>query len=74
MTTQARVYVVTDSTLKTKTLVRANNPAQAIRHAVSSRFSAAPVKVDELVELLGTNVTVENATLTLEAVNTAAEA
>lgn len=74
MTTQARVYVVTDSTLKTKTLVRANNPAQAIRHAVSSRFSAAPVKVDELVELLGSNVTVENATLTLEAVNTAAEA
>ena len=74
MTTEARVYIVKDRLNQSTRLVRANNPAQALRFVATDQFSVAPAKTNDLVALLGSNIQVENATLTLEAVNADSEA
>lgn len=74
MTTEARVYIVKDTLNHSTRLVRANNPAQAVRYVASQIFTVKPAKTEDLVGLLGSNIEVENATLALEAVNAEAEA
>lgn len=69
MTTEARVYIVKDRLNQSTRLIRANNPAQALRFVAIDQFDVAPAKTNDLVALLGTSIQVENATLTLEAVN-----
>ncbi len=66
---EARVYIVKDKLNQSTRLVRAANPAQALRYVAQDTFAVAPAKTDDLVKLIGTNIQVENATLTLEAVN-----
>lgn len=71
MTAEARVYIVKDRLNQSTRLVRATNPAQALRFVATDQFTVAPAKTNDLVALLGSNIQVENATLTLEAVNAA---
>jgi hypothetical protein len=73
MTTEARIYIVKDRLNQSTRLVRANNPAQALRHVATDQFTVAPAKTNDLALLLGTSIQVENATLALEAVNSEAE-
>jgi hypothetical protein len=72
MTTEARVYIVRDRLNQSTRLIRANNPAQALRHVANDQFTVAPAKTNDLVALLGSSIEVENATLALEAVNSEA--
>lgn len=74
MTTEARVYIVKDRLNQSTRLVRAANPAQALRFVATDQFSVSPAKPNDLVALLGTNIQVENATLSLEAVHAQPEA
>ena len=67
MTTEARVYLVKDRLNQSTRLIRANNPAQALRYVANDQFSVSTAKANDLVALLGSNIAVENATLTLEA-------
>lgn len=59
--TPARIYVVQDNETNEKTLVRAANQAQAVRHVVKHRFAVELASQDVLVELLGIGETVETA-------------
>lgn len=74
MATDSRIYIVRDTLNQSTRLVRAQNPAQALRYVAQGQFYVSPAKADDLAELLGTNTTVENATLTLEAVHAEPEA
>lgn len=71
MTTEARVYIVKDRLNQSTRLVRAANPAQALRYVAVDQFTVAPAKPNDLIALLGSSIQVENATLALEAVNAA---
>lgn len=62
----SRIYVVTDATVaptdpeqQAHRLVRAGNPAQAIRHVVRGRFSAEVAGQATLVRLVAAGVGVE---------------
>lgn len=54
-----RIYVV--STPAGKRLVRATSPAQAVRHASGSIITAKVAEQDEIAELCGGGMKVENA-------------
>lgn len=69
MTTEARVYIVKDRLNQSTRLIRANNPAQALRYVANDQFAVSTAKANDLVALLGSNIAVENATLTIEAVH-----
>lgn len=69
MSNEARIYVIRDRLNQSTRLVRANNPAQALRYVARDQFTVAPAKADDIAKLLGTNAAVENATLMLEAVH-----
>ena len=56
-----RIYKVEGPTLETTRLVRAATPAQAVRHAVRSDYTATVAAQQDLVELLGRGVVVETA-------------
>lgn len=62
-----RIYLVTDQESKAKRLIRAASQAQAIRHAVASRFGAEVASQNDLVQLLAAGQAVESATQTSEA-------
>lgn len=55
----SRIYVVKHN--NAQRLVRAGNPAQAIRHVAKKEISAEVASQDQLVELAGKGVTVEDA-------------
>lgn len=55
-----RVYLVT-AINGDKRLVRASNKAQAVNHCAKSTFSASLPSQDELFELAGKGVKIENA-------------
>ena len=64
----SRIYAVSESVKTAEgivagstALVRANNPAQAIRHVASDRFSARVASQEELVMLVSDGVVVETA-------------
>lgn len=54
-----RIYRV--ETPKGTKLIRANSPAQAIRHAAKPLFKASVATQEELVELLGNDIKPEEA-------------
>lgn len=56
-----RIYKVEGPTPEQTRLVRAGTPAQAIRHAVRSDYTATVAAQEDLVVLLGRGVTVETA-------------
>ena len=58
-----RIYIVTekDDEIAIKHLVRASNPAAAIRHVVRQIFSAEVAGVDDALELQAKGVKVEEA-------------
>lgn len=56
-----RIYKVEGPVPDQTRLVRANTPAQAVRHAVKSDYSATVAAQDDLVELLSRGVQVETA-------------
>ena len=47
-----RIYLITNRTTSTQHLVRAANPAAAIRHVARATFSAAVAAQETLVDLL----------------------
>lgn len=61
MAQQQRVYLVTEQGSELPRLVRAGTPAQAIRHVVKAKFTAAPASQNDLIDALGKGATVENA-------------
>lgn len=62
MATAKRIYIVAEGeTGDTRRLVRAANPSQAVSHVVKSIFKATVATQDELVELAGNGVKVEDA-------------
>ena len=61
MATATRIYKVSSPIDGVPTrLVRAPNPAQAVRHVVADTFNAAPATQDELVNLVSAGVVVES--------------
>lgn len=61
--TITRIYLVVDTEPEGRQeLVRAANPAAAIRHVVRSRYKAAVAAQETLVELLSAGQTVLDAT------------
>lgn len=71
---ESRIYIVKDRLNQSTRVVRAGNPAQALRYVANEQFTVMSAKAADLAALLGTNIQVENATLALEAVNTEGEA
>jgi len=61
-----RIYLVTDQQTQAKRLIRAASQAQAIRHAVASRFGAEVASQNDLVTLLAAGQAVESTTQTSE--------
>lgn len=61
MATATRVYVVKEEGVDKERLVRAINPAQAIRHVVRKKFSADVATQDALIRVLSSGATVEEA-------------
>jgi hypothetical protein len=55
-----RIYVVHDTQRDEKTLVLANNPAQALRHITSDRFDVRAAGALEVASLMGQGVVVSN--------------
>ncbi len=62
MTAVTRIYVVTDTELQARQLVRASSQAQAVRHVTKSRFDVEVASQDDLVSLLGAGANVMSAT------------
>jgi hypothetical protein len=56
-----RIYLVSEDGNDKPKLVRANTPAQAIRHVVQDKFKAAVPSQDELVNALKSGAIVEDA-------------
>lgn len=56
-----RIYIVTNDTSEPR-LVRAANPAQALRHVARATFSTAVASQDDLVAAVGKGAKVEDAT------------
>ena len=61
MTTATRVYLVTAADDGEARLVRAANPAQAIRHVARERYRANVASQDTLVDMLSAGEPVETA-------------
>lgn len=61
MTTPTRIYVITDRRTDAQRLVRAANPATAIRHVANGTLSAAVAAQETLVDLVSEGVKVETA-------------
>lgn len=61
MSTQTRIYLVTDTESGKKRLVRASNQPQAVRYAARNKFSVEVAGQDDLVSLVGTGCPVEEA-------------
>ena len=61
MSTQTRIYLVTDTESGKKRLVRASNQPQAVRHAARNKFSVEVAGQDDLVSLVATGCPVEEA-------------
>lgn len=61
MTNPTRPYIIIDTQTDDVRIVRAPNAAQALRHAVRTRFSVRPAKTDDLLELLPAGAVVETA-------------
>jgi hypothetical protein len=59
MTTQTRIYSVTDKAGNTR-LVEASHPAHAMRHVAADTFTVKVTPQRELVDLLRKGVTVES--------------
>ena len=63
--TARRIYKIRDTESRDDerayALVRATNPAQAIRHVVRDRFTADVASQDDLVELVGHGLKVQTA-------------
>lgn len=64
MSSAARIYVVTDKTANTKHLVKATNQAQAVRHIAAARLDCMVANSMEVVSLMQSGATVEDATTT----------
>jgi hypothetical protein len=68
MATESRIYTVTESANAAagspvvRHLVRASSPAQAIRHITNRQFVAQVSEQDDLVDLAGAGVKVQDAT------------
>lgn len=62
MSSAARIYVVTDKTANTKHLVQATNQAQAVRHIAAARLDCMVANSMEVVSLMQSGATVEDAT------------
>lgn len=61
MSTQTRIYLVTDTESGKKRLVRASNQPQAVRHAARNKFTVEVAGQDDLVSLVATGCPVEEA-------------
>jgi hypothetical protein len=61
MSTPTRPYIVRDRDTGAVRLVRAATPAQAVRHAVRTRFEVAPASADQVIDLLQAGTAVEAA-------------
>lgn len=62
MSLDTRVYVITDrKTDQRVRLVSAANPSQALRHVANDQWSAIVASQRDLIDLLPTGITVENA-------------
>lgn len=57
----SRIYLVQDTATAAKTLVRAHNQAQAVRHVARYRLSVTVASQDDLVTLVAGGVKVEDA-------------
>lgn len=57
----SRIYLVQDTSTEAKTLVRAHNQAQAVRHVARNRLSVTVASQDDLVTLVAGGVKVEDA-------------
>ena len=57
-----RIYVVTNHFPDDdkKRLIRANNQSQAIRHCVQADYACRPATTEDVVQLLGLGIKVEN--------------
>lgn len=62
MKTPTRIYAVTDRDTAAVHLVRATSQAQAIRHVASARYTATVASQDDLVQLVASGHTVDDAT------------
>lgn len=58
----ARLYVVQDSILETKHLVKAESPASAVSHLTRNQYMVAPAKPLDVVALMGAGVPMQDAT------------
>lgn len=61
MSTQTRIYLVTDTESGKKRLIRATNQPQAVRHASRNKFSVEVAGQDDLVSLVASGCPVEEA-------------
>lgn len=61
MSTPTRIYVVKDTDLHSRTLVRASSQAQAVRHVTKSRFEVEVASQDTIVSLMEAGLKVETA-------------
>lgn len=61
MSTQTRIYLVTDTESGKQRLIRATNKPQAVRHASRNKFSCEVAGRDDLVSLVATGCPVEEA-------------
>lgn len=57
----ARIYVVVDTQTNSERLVSANSQAQAVRHVVGERFSAAAASAGDVAKLMQAGVKLETA-------------
>lgn len=56
-----RIYIVAPKTGGAKRLVRAHHPSRALHHVAEAAFTVEVASQDDLVELIGEGVVVENA-------------
>lgn len=63
MTTPTRPYVIRDKqdTSAQPRLVRATNPAQALRHVTRDRFTVEPASASEVLDLIEDGIKAETA-------------
>lgn len=59
MSNETRIYIVTDRLNQSTRLVRAANPAQALRHVAIDQFEVTPAKADHIAGFLGSDLRVE---------------
>lgn len=62
MSSAARIYIVTDKVANSKHLVKATNQAQAVRHIAAARLDCMVANSIEVVTLMQSGATVEDAT------------